>query len=84
MTEVVGTVLMAILLIIVFYVLLCIAKLIMVFHARRCKYCDHIMIYKSSKEENGETFYTFHCEHCGSWEKIPEEELFEDEQEIKQ
>lgn len=76
MTNVLGWILLVVLLFLAFYVLLNIIKVLLMFYARRCKYCGHIMVYKSRHLENEGTSYIFHCEHCGAWERVSKEDMF--------
>ena len=51
-------------------------NLLTFFHLHKCKHCRHTMEYKGLKEDGGNGYYLFYCEHCGVWEQIPREEFF--------
>ena len=73
--NIIGWILLISTIVIVFYILACIARAILLFHTRHCKYCDHIMSFKRKKEEDGKIIYDFHCDHCGAWDRVTREEL---------
>ena len=74
-TSIIGWILLISTIIIVFYILACIARALLLCHARRCKYCDHTMTFKRKMVGVVETIYVFHCDHCGAWERVTKEEL---------
>ena len=80
MSNIIGWTLIVVLLFIAFYALLNIVKFLIMFHARRCKYCGHIMIYKKHHVDRDEDSYDFHCEHCGAWERVKREDMFNGEE----
>ncbi len=53
-------------------------KLIVWFQFRTCKHCGHTMKYMGLRESEKEHCYFFHCEHCGAWEQVIKEELFQE------
>ena len=63
---------------VVLVVLLSLLQYVFVFHRRRCKKCGKIMEYKGLSEHNGEEFYMFRCNHCGSWEQPSKFEFLRD------
>ena len=46
------------------------------FQWRCCKHCHHTLKYRGVKEEDGQEYYLFSCNHCGNWEQVPKEEFF--------
>ena len=45
-------------------------------HFRKCKNCGCTMTYKGTRDEDGETYYLFHCKFCGKWEKVSTIQMF--------
>ena len=74
--KIIGIMLLAILLIIVFVVFTLAPRLYVLCNRRKCKHCKHYMEYKGLKEDNNNGHYLFHCPNCGAWERIPKEDFY--------
>ncbi len=77
MPNIIGWILLVVLLFIAFYALLNIIKLMIMFHARRCKHCGHVMEFKKHNAVGKEETFDFHCTHCGAWERVSKQEMLE-------
>ena len=73
---IIGSILLAILCFVVFLFFIIGLKLLVWFQFRTCKHCGKTMLYQGLRENDSESHYLFHCEHCGAWEQVTKEELF--------
>ena len=73
--NIIGVIIIIVLVCIAFYAFINIIKFFLLFYARHCKYCDHTMDFKGYHTDKGEHYYTFHCPHCGAWDKVKRDEL---------
>ena len=75
---VIGSILLAILCFVVLLFFIIGLKLLVWFHFRTCKHCGNTMLYQGLRENDSESHYLFRCEHCGTWEQVTKEELFQE------
>ena len=75
---VIESILLAILCFAIFLFFIVGLKLLVWFQFRTCKHCGNTLRYLGLKEDGSESHYLFHCEHCGAWEQVIKEELFQE------
>lgn len=56
---------------ILFIFIAAIAKYLIMFHYRHCKYCNHTMEYRGEKECKEGNIFLFQCPNCGAWDEVP-------------
>ena len=54
--------------------IVCVSRYIFGFYFRKCKQCGHLMFFRGKRDRDDESFFFFHCRHCGTWEKISQVE----------
>lgn len=74
--SILGYLLLAVVIIIIFMLITFIAEAYSWFYFRQCEHCGHTLKYKGLKKNKDESHYLFHCEHCGAWKQLPKEEFF--------
>ena len=76
-SQIIGIILLAMGVTIAAYAFINIVRFLLLFHARRCKYCGHYMSFKGYRKDEEKEYFNFHCEECGAWEKLERDELFD-------
>ena len=74
--QIILSIVASVLLVIFFICITIVAECLMWFQWRCCKHCHHTLKYRGVKEEDGQEYYLFSCNHCGNWEQVPKEEFF--------
>lgn len=68
--EIIGLLFLAVLLIFLFAVLAFLPFYYVCFYWQSCDKCGCTMEYKGCKEEDGTSYYIFHCPKCGAVQKL--------------
>ena len=78
--NIIGTALMVLVGLLAVWAFINIFKFFLMFHVRHCKQCGHVMKFKDCQEDLDGVYYRFHCEKCGTWEKVSRKEMLNEEE----